>query len=78
MEYQKTVVATGDLIGNKFDNRITKVSKNSERVTHENDKEIPKEKCISPKERQKINVNQKLINFLDTTPNHPTNFSVKN
>ena len=31
MEYQKIVVATGDLIGNKFDNRITKVSKNSKR-----------------------------------------------
>ena len=31
MEYQKIVVATGDLIGNKFDNKITKVSKNSKR-----------------------------------------------
>ena len=28
--------------------------KNSETVTNENDKEIPKERYISPKERQKI------------------------
>ena len=39
--------------------KITKVSKNSqqdnsERVTHENDKEIPTERYISPDERQKI------------------------
>ena len=39
--------------------KITKVSKNSqqnnlEKVTNENDKEIPKERYISLKERQKI------------------------
>ena len=39
--------------------KITKVSKNSqqnnsETVTNENDKEIPKERYISPEERQKI------------------------
>ena len=39
--------------------KITKVSKNSqqynsEAVTNEHDKEIPKERYISPKERQKI------------------------
>ena len=61
MEYQKTVVATGDLIANKFDNWIAKVSKNSEGFTNENHKEIPKEKYISPKERQKIKVNLRLI-----------------
>ena len=38
--------------------RITKVSKNSEvnnseTVTNQNDKEIPRERYISPKERQK-------------------------
>ena len=27
---------------------------NSETVTNENDKEIPKERCISPEERQKV------------------------
>ena len=33
--------------------KITKFSKNSETVTNENDKEIPKERYISPEERQK-------------------------
>ena len=64
---QKTAEATGDLIGNKIDDAvakshdgtITKVSKNSqqnnsETVTNEHDKEIPKEKYISPEERQEI------------------------
>ena len=50
--------------------KITKPSKNSqqnnsETVTIENDneipKEIPKEKCISPEERQKIVDNLRLI-----------------
>ena len=44
---QKTAEATGDLIGNKIANRITKVSRysqqnNSEIVTNEHDKEILK------------------------------------
>ena len=43
----------------KIANRITKVSRlspqiNSETITDEHDKEIPKEKYISPEERQKI------------------------
>ena len=47
------------MIGNKIANRITKVSKNSqqndsETVTKEHDKEIPKEKYVSPEERQEI------------------------
>ena len=53
---QKTAEATGDLIGNKIANRITKVSRSSlqndsETITNENDKEILKERYISPKER---------------------------
>ena len=53
---QKTAEATSDLIGNKIANRITKVSKhsqqnNSETVTNKHDKEIPKEKYVSPEER---------------------------
>ena len=53
---QKTAEATGDLIGNKIANKITKVLKNlqqnnSEIVTNEHDKEIPKEKYISPEDR---------------------------
>ena len=57
---QKTVEATGDLIGNKIAaNRILKVSKNlqqnnSETVTNEHDQEITKERYVSPEERQQI------------------------
>ena len=56
---QKTAEATGDLIGNTIANRITKVSKNSqqndsETVTNEHNKKIPKEKYVSPEERQEI------------------------
>ena len=56
---QKSAEATGDLIGNKFSNKITKVTKNyiennSEIVTNEHDKEISKERYISPEERQEI------------------------
>ena len=47
------------MIGNKVSNKITKVLKNSkqinsETVTNEYDKEIPKEKYVYPKERQKV------------------------
>ena len=47
------------MIGYKITNKITKVSKNSkqnnsEAVTNENNKEIPKERYISPEKRQKI------------------------
>ena len=53
---QKTAEATGDLIGNKIANRITKVSKysrknNSEIVINKHDKQIPKGRYVSPKER---------------------------
>ena len=55
---QKTAEGTGGFIGNIINNRITKVSKNSqqnnlETVTNEHDKEIAKERYISPEERQK-------------------------
>ena len=54
---QKTVEATGDLNGNKIADKVTKISKtsrqyNSETVTNEHDKEIPKEGYISLEERQ--------------------------
>ena len=54
---QKTAEATGDLIGNKIANKIWGVSKNlqqnnSETVTNEHDKEIPKKRNVSPEERQ--------------------------
>ena len=53
MEYQKTAEATSDLIGNKIANKITKVSRSSpqinlENITNEHNKEIPKERYISP------------------------------
>ena len=51
---QKTAEATGDLTGNKIANKITKISKNSKTVTNEHDKEIPKERYVSPEERQEI------------------------
>ena len=56
---QKTVEATGHLIGNKIADRITKVSKNSQHknsvaVANERDKEILEERYISPEERQEI------------------------
>ena len=64
---QKTAEVSGDLIGNKiadavakpYDGRITKVSKcsqqkKSEKVTNEDDKEIPEERYVSPEERQEI------------------------
>ena len=56
---QKTAKATGDLIGNKIADRITKISRsslqnNSERMANEYDEEILEKRHISPEERQKI------------------------
>ena len=53
---QKTAEATGDLVGNKIADKITSYSKKPENEPHSNDvsKEIPKERYISPQERQKI------------------------
>ena len=50
MQYQKTAETTGDLIGNKITDRITKFSSqqnNSETVTNGNNIDLPKEKYIS-------------------------------
>ena len=49
---QKAAEATGDLIGNKIADKITSASKKSQ--SNEVNNEIPKERYISPKERQKI------------------------
>ena len=64
--YQKAAETTDDLIGNKIANKFVGVSNNSqqnnsETVTNEYDKEIPKERCISPEERQQIIDNLRLI-----------------
>ena len=48
---KKTAKATGDLMGNKIVDKITSASKKSH---DEVSNEIPKERYISPKERQKI------------------------
>ena len=58
--------ATGNLIGNKIADRITKVSRssqqnNSEAMINTHDKETPKERHISPKETQKIIDDLRLI-----------------
>ena len=58
---QKTAEATGDLIGNKIADKITGASKKSLNKSHDEESsltevnnEIPKERYISPKERQQI------------------------
>ena len=55
---QKVAEATGDLIDNKIADRITKVSKssqqdNSETVTNEHDKEMPKKKIYISRKKGK-------------------------
>ena len=49
----------------------------SETVTNENYKEIPKQRFESPEERQNIIDEMRLINLLDNTPNQPTKFRTK-
>ena len=49
---KETAKATGDLIGNKIADKIT--AKPSKKSHDEVINEIPKERYISPKERQKI------------------------
>ena len=70
-EIQKTAKATGDFIGNKSGVKITKVSKsllysNPETVTKEEeniglDREISRERYISPKNRHLVINNLRLI-----------------
>ena len=52
---QKAAETTGDLIGNKIANKITSYSKKQADETHSNNisNEIPKQRYISPQERQK-------------------------
>ena len=64
----KTAEATGDLIGNTTADKITSASKksqNEEIQSNEVNNEIPKERYIPPKERQKIT---------DDTSNQPSKF----
>ena len=55
----KSAEATGDLIGNKIADKIT--AKPSKKSHDEVNNEIPKERYISPNERQKIIDELKLI-----------------
>ena len=62
----KTAETTCNLTDNKIANTVTKKSKispqnNSETITNERDKEIPKERYISEEERQKIIDDLRLI-----------------
>ena len=52
----KRAEATGDLVGNTIANKITSISKKPTSEPHPNvvNNEIPKERYISPQERQKI------------------------
>ena len=50
---QKTAEVTGELIGNKFADKITRVSKTLSQNNLETNEEIIKEKHISPELRQK-------------------------
>ena len=55
--YSKKAETTGDLIGSKIDNKITKASRNLPQNTSEtieSETEIRRERCISPEKRQKI------------------------
>ena len=65
---QKTAEATGDLVGKKIADKITSASKkyfkklrDEESSSTEVNNEIPKERCISPKERQHITDELKLM-----------------
>ena len=61
---QKTAEATGDLAGNKIADKITSASKkshNEEIHSNEVSNGIPKERYISPKKRQQIIDELKLI-----------------
>ena len=54
MEYQKTASKTTKVSTTSQQNSL-------ETVTNQNDKEIPKERYISPKEREKVIDNLRLI-----------------
>ena len=60
---QNTPETTGDLVGNKIADKLSKIllQNNTEKITNESDKEMPKESYTSPKESQEIIVNLRLI-----------------
>ena len=69
----KSAEATGDLIGNKIADKITSASKkphNEEIQSNEVNNEIPKERYISPKERQKLIDELKLTEYNNGIPKY--------
>ena len=60
---QNTPETTGDLVGNKIADKLSKIllQNNTEKITNESDKKVPKERYISRKESQEIIVNLRLI-----------------
>ena len=87
---KKTAKATGDLIGNKIADTITSASKKSQNEEIQSNgvnNKIPKERYISPKERQNIIDElklthiimeyQKIANLIDDTSNQPSKSRTK-
>ena len=63
---QKTAEATGDLIGNKIDEKIASISnKKSTKELSDNDEDVEvtthKNRCMAPEERQKIIYELRLV-----------------
>ena len=59
-----------DAVAKSYEGKVAKVTRNSqqnnsETITNENDKEIPKERYISPEKRQEIIDNLRLIKEYD-------------
>ena len=83
---QKNAEATGDLIGNKIDDKITSIGKTKSREKEDQRQEIH----ITPEKRQQIIDDlrlfwhhikmeyQKITNLLSTTPNEVPKFLLKN
>ena len=54
LQTEKAAGASSDLIGDKNANKITKISKDLETVTNENNKEIHKGKYVTPKKGKSL------------------------
>ena len=61
-QFKKTVEATGDLIGNKIADKITRVSKTlPQNNSGTNEEQILRERYLSPEQRQEIVDHLRLI-----------------
>ena len=87
---QEVAEATGDLIGNKIDDKLQELQKIINNNSETNTEEIPMERYISPGQRKnywwstiniKITYNNnisKIINLLDSTQKEPSKLKTKN